>query len=34
MAAMISSRLAETGNDSGKSIFKGMEDKCETSVKI
>jgi hypothetical protein len=31
---MISSRLAETGNDSGNSIFKGVEDKGGTSVKI
>jgi hypothetical protein len=34
MAAMISSRRAETGRDSGNSIFKGVEDKGETSVKI
>jgi hypothetical protein len=27
---MISSRLADTGKDSGKSIFKGMKDKGKT----
>jgi hypothetical protein len=34
MAAMISSRLAETGKDSGNSIFRDVDDKEETSVKI
>jgi hypothetical protein len=34
IAAMISSRRADTGRDSGNSICKGMEDKGETSVKI
>jgi len=31
---MISSRLAETGKDSGNSIFRDVDDKEETSVKI
>jgi hypothetical protein len=34
MALAISSRFADTGKDSGNSIFKGVADKGKTSVKI
>ena len=34
MAAMISTRRAETGRPSGKSIWRGVSDKARTSVKI